>query len=225
MNASQKTMAWLLSQGYNAIHQPLSAIELCAFQLPDDITHYDGLCATSRAAFLAFSHNNTIQKNFDQKLAYIQKLPLFCVGKTTAQAAQKAGFTNKITIGINAQDLIKKIMLTNYNHLLYIAGKKRLSILEESLHSSGHTINCIETYDRRAMLPSQDTTDKLPIFKAVLLYSTIGLNGLKKLHKHFDNDTKFLCLSQRIAQALPQEYQAKALITSEPTEESLFKLL
>ncbi|UXN06820.1 uroporphyrinogen-III synthase [Bartonella sp. HY761] len=219
IESSQKTQEYILAKGFNTIIAPLSRLEPCNFILPEDLSQFDGLCASSAAAFLATSHQN------DPKFEIIKELPLFCVGSKTAKAAQNAGFRHVAAIAQDADQLVSLLKSSNYQHFLYLAGKQRRPVLEDGLTAQGRLVTTILTYEAFAMTPNKEKIAKSMQFDAVLLYSTLGLNGLEVIDGHFNHATKFLCLSKRIAQSLPQKYQPQAIIASEPTEENLLKLL
>lgn len=221
IKGGQKTANFLIAKNYQVFVCPLSQIDPCPFLWPDDLSAFDAICASSAAAFLKLEKYDKLNAAFE----LLKKQPLFCVGNKTAEVAQKCGFKNIAGIAKNADQLVSSLEQSSYTQFLYFAGKQRRPVLEDGLKAQKRQVTVIETYQTTALIPNADLLAKTVIFNAVLLYSTIGLNGLKNLDCHFNQGSRFLCLSKRIAQSLPQEYQSRAIIAHEPLEEDLLNLI
>jgi len=187
---------------------------------PPSPVGFDGLIASSANAF------NLLQKIEDWHAFHAR--PLFCVGQQTAYAARQAGFSHIAAIADDAENLANLLKNNRINHFLYLAGRYRRPLLEEALQKQGKDITLIEIYDQRPIMP--DITHYRALHAPVdyvLLYSTLAAKQLSTimLPHSFAKTTKFLCLSTRIAKALPQDYAAHSIIARTPSEAVLLASL
>jgi uroporphyrinogen-III synthase len=80
-------------------------------------------------------------------------VPLFAVGRQTAEAARQAGFRDVRIAGGDATDLLDLVRLTlpRPARLLYLAGQDRKPTLEAALAGAGYALNVHETYVAEAV--------------------------------------------------------------------------
>jgi len=201
--------------GHKPYIVPLVEIIPFEFSVPD--RNFDALLATSRHAFGV---------SREDELAVFRQLPLFCVGKSTQTAAVEAGFTNLVTVAETATQLVSALKYHPTCHFLYLAGNVRRPVLEQGLKMLGHQVCPVETYQQRPIFPDSTHLAGLPLyFDSVLFYSSMSAQQTSYLADFFKDTTRFICLSARIAHALPLPFQAHTHIATHPNEASLLALL
>jgi len=194
---------------------PLTESKPLNFTIPKH-SSFEALLATSANAF-------HIKQEI---LASLYSLPLFCVGEKTALAAQSAGFSSIAAIKAQAHELVSYLKYHPAQNFLYFAGKTRRPTLEQELRAQGKAITVLETYQQRPLYPTPSAMNGLPLrFDYALFYSAMAAQAAMAVNAFFDAETRFLCLSSRIACALPQKYQPQALIAHAPNEASLLELI
>lgn len=160
--------------------------------------------------------------------------PLFAVGKTTAKAAESAGFSH-----VEAADgdgaalaavLRERFPGDQKPELLYLAGEPRSPRLEQELAAARFPVKVIVCYRMRPVDVTGDilqaTFQQQP--EAVLLYSAETARRFFELSESFLKETgaiKFLCLSPAIAEAVPASMKGQIKYAVRPDERSLFELL
>jgi len=214
LNQAHASAARLEGMGMDAFILPLVEIVPLDFKIPRG--HFDAVIATSANGFMS----NHVQ------LAAYRQLPLLCVGQQTALAAKKAGFFNIVAITDNVNELVLTCRAYRARHFLYLAGRHRRPVLEQELNAWNRQITVVEIYHQQPIYPTTDKLALLPAcFDYVLFYSCTAARHACFLSNFFDVATKFLCLSPRIASALPARFQQQAHSAARPTETSLFELL
>lgn len=131
----------VLLHGYETLIDPLFEI---VFSVTSPETRaYDGLFATSRNALKAL-HRHAVFPHF-------AKIPLFVVGDETLSCAQELGFMNVEAANYSAHSLYELLISECKDDaaLLYLAGKKRKSDLEQQLIAKGWLLNVWEGYDMK----------------------------------------------------------------------------
>lgn len=213
--AAQRTAALVAAKGFTPFVVPLSAALPLAAVFPDK--QYDAVIATSENAFLRPLPHNA---------ARLAALPLYCVGRRTARAARRKGFNTIAAIAKNADELCAVLGIRKKLHFLYLAGKQRRPVLEKHLQQAGMDVDVVEVYETRLLKPTRQQRAALPqVIDNILLYSARSIQMLSLLENVIAADTKILCLSPRIAAALPAGLAGDIQIAAEPTEKSLFSLL
>ena len=220
--AATKTAAKLASKGYAPVLLPLSRTVALSFALPDGA--FAALTVTSANAF----------RHLDmERLKPFLGLPLFAVGQGTAHAARKAGFVHVIDGGGDAVRLAATMQreLPEKARVLYLAGRVRQPVFEDEMKAAKLDMYVVDVYDTE-MLPYTtaallDVLDGAP-FAAVMLYSGVAAAGfveaMREIEPPFDEKTRFLCISARVADRLPPIWRSNALIADHPDEEGLFRL-
>ncbi len=129
-----------------------------------------------------------------------KKLPLYVIGSQLAQQAQTIGF-NVVNVGQSISDLIPHLP----PRTLYLRGE--------------HISQPIETQQiicyRAHLLPLNESK----IFDAITLFSARVANSLPFI------DASILCMSQRVANAAPQNLKSKIVIAKQPTHQSMIDLI
>lgn len=163
-------------------------------------------------------------------------LPLYAVGVRTAEAAKAAGFATVIEGGGDAVRLAATMAreLPKASRVIYLAGKVRQPVFENEVTQAGLEMRSYDVYDT-VFLNNHDFGSSLSgtsrkALNLVLLYSGTAAQALNELAPQlptgfFDQKTKFLCISRRVAQLLHPEWQKQSLIADHPDEDGIFRLL
>jgi uroporphyrinogen-III synthase len=163
-------------------------------------------------------------------------LPLFAVGQATARAAREAGFEDVSVADGDGKSLAKLLVAkTDENPaspILYLTGTPRSPDFEAALVNAGRSIDIRECYHMQpvALEDEQIARRLTPMPDVILVYSSETARRLgeirAKMHADLDwQNTRFLCLSQKIADALPAEFQHMSRWPMEPREDLLLLLL
>lgn len=220
--AADKTAQKLIDAGYVPVHFPVTQTVALSFTIPE--IDFDALTITSAAVFRHVG---------DEIISPFKHLPLFAVGEGTAQAAREAGFSRVIEGGGDAVRLAATIAhsLPSSARVLYLAGRVRQPVFEDHMTEAGFKICVCDAYDAKMLAyPREEISAILgtDFFAAVLLYSGFATKAFCSLMQHidapFNEKTRFLCISQRVAHLLPAQWQKQALIADHPDEDGIFRL-
>lgn len=220
------TAAKLADLGFSPVLLPISRIVALEFAIPSRgfDARFEALAVTSANAF---RHTDV------EHLAPLKTLPLFVVGEGTAKAAKEAGFQKVIEGGGDAVHMAATMadQLPRGAKILYLAGRVRQPIFEALVAETGFLMDVCDVYDIAMIDHGRDAVkvvfDQGP-FVAVLFYSGVAAQGfvdlIAKNHMELDAQTRFLCISRRVAAQLPDPWQARALIAEHPDEAGIFRL-
>jgi uroporphyrinogen-III synthase len=227
--ASARTAAELERRGHEpvllplmqAIHEPHALVTPA---LPDTAA----IAVTSAEAIRVLE---TLPQETRQALL---ALPLFAVGRATARAASDAGFAD-VSIADGDGRFLASLLVATHDPttpILYLTGTPRSPDFETDLQQAGLTIDVRECYRMVPATPDDlDVIETLtPMPDAILVYSAETARRLGELH-HATRDlldwqqVRFLCLSEKIAKALPAEIQPNSQWSMEPREDQLLLLL
>ena len=159
------------------------------------------------------------------------RLKILAVGARTAAALRAAGFDD-VTVGLGgAADLVEPALaLAAEAHLplLYAAGRVRTDTLEIALARRSAPLCLWEVYDTRTLDPQPEdiaraTAGRAP--DAVLLLSRGQVAAYLRLAARLPQSAagpRLLCLSARIAEALPRELRLRAEISPAMSLATLF---
>lgn len=231
MLAAERTAAELTKRGHEPVLLPLMRAEHRLGGLRQrPAPQTSALAVTSAEAIRALA-----KLSQDERLAYLD-LPLFAVGETTATAARDLGFTNVETGGGDGTALARHLLLSPQINpaqpILYLAGSPRSPEFETHLAEAVRAVEVVECY---RMVPAyreagqvEKVLTSLP--DCVLLYSSETARQLAALWESRDirpevKNTRFLCLSHKIAAALPEDFHAHAVWPMEPREDLLLDLI
>lgn len=227
--ASARTAAELERRGHEpvllplmqAIHQPQALVTPA---LPDTAA----IAVTSAEAIRVLE---ALPREARQALL---ALPLFAVGRATARAASDAGFADVSVADGDGRSLASLLVATHdaATPILYLTGSPRSPDFETDLQQAGRTIDVRECYRMVPATPDDlDVIETLtPMPEAILVYSAETARRIGELH-HVTRElldwqqVRFLCLSEKIAKALPAEIQPNSQWTMEPREDQLLLLL
>ena len=221
---SERTAAALRARGHDVLVAPLMQVEPVAAEI-----------RASWAAVIVTSANAPGAIATHPARAALIKLPVFAVGRRSADACRQAGFTEVITAGGDVRDLIRLIVARRADAagpLLYLAGEDRAADLIGELTARGIAAEMAVIY-RAASAPFPAeliVALKAGEIDAVLHFSRRSADnylagaaqaGVAKQAlavRHF-------CLSAQIAEPLVGAGAGRIAIAKRPDEASLIALL
>jgi uroporphyrinogen-III synthase len=197
-----QTAKRLQALGFEPVCLPLTEIRPVPPELP----------AGRKFDAVAIPSANAIRHAPRPLLRAIAGLPVFAVGRRTAEAATEAGFAVPMFGPGYGQGLAALMAgrLASGARVLYLCGRVRTRGFEETLHAAGIEAIPVETYDTVVL----DYTDKElktalggEAFDAVLVYSRVAAKTLAKLTDRSVMSrllarAAFVCMSTRIAEPL-----------------------
>lgn len=210
-----RTLNALQAVGIDAAAIALTEISRVHFELPTG--DFDMLMITSQNAV---SHGTALLKQFFTT-------PVFVVGKRTSEAL--AGHTIAAWAE-NAEELLPKIIIRAPKRVLFLCGQTRRPELESGLKSAGIHVEVVEVYgadpNRRApaqlRIFFQSSENTIVLFHApsaaLAFISAINVNDVPQ-------STRFLCMSDAIAAALPVQFQNQITIANHPDEAAMLEQL
>jgi uroporphyrinogen-III synthase len=169
-----------------------------------------------------------------RRKAELVALPLFAVGRRSAQAAEAAGFSAVVSADGDAQDLARLVAARAApGPLLYLAGQDRAADLAGALAARGFATHTAIVYRAialsefppaiRAALAARQIDGVLhysqrsaEAFVAAARAAQIEINALS---------TKHYCVSAQVAAALRRAGIADPVVAPHPDEPALFGLL
>jgi uroporphyrinogen-III synthase len=220
-----ETAKKLSALGFEPVCLPLTEIRPTFVELP----------AGQDFDAVAVSSANAIRHAQPSLLRALAGLPVFAVGRRTAEAATDAGFKDP-TIGPgNGRELatLMASRLARGARIIYLCGRVRTNGFEEALRAAGVETMPVETYDT-VMLDYADEdlakTLKSKPLDAVLLYSRVAAEALLKLTDRSVMSpllarTSFICMSERVAEALIPIGERRVRVAAAPDEAAMLARL
>jgi uroporphyrinogen-III synthase len=220
----ERTAAALRARGHDVLVAPLMRVEPVAANL---FGSWGAVVITSANAPGAIAGHPASKALFD--------LPLFAVGRRSADAARLAGFSNVTTAGGDVRDLVRLIAERHTDAsapLLYLAGEDRATDLVAELVAHGITAEMAVVY-RAATAPfPPELTAALQAgdVEAVLHFSKRSAeNYIAGARKAGINEqalgVRHICLSAQIAEPLSKAGAGRIAITPRPDEAALIASL
>lgn len=182
---SEKLADILAAEGIAAKVHPL--LEIIPRELPENAPSPKHILITSRYALAAMSS--------------FTHIPLYVVGKRTAQEAARLG--HQVT---RVAETIAELLPQLPEDILYLRGE------HISQEISLEQIIC---YSAQLKPPPINLSE----FAAIALFSARAAASLSEC------DSSLLCLSSRIQAALPPSLQQQSLIAKEPTQDGMIALI
>ncbi len=223
---AETTRRRLAALGFEPILLPLTGTGAVEISTLPDVTPVDAVAVTSA---------NALRHAPAALLAACGDKPCFVVGGETAAATRKAGFADP-QVGPGDAGGLARLVADRCGagaRVLYLCGKVRLPVFEAELARAGLAVVALETYDTRPLgVGAKDlaaATGGRPI-DAALLHSAESARLLAGIAADPDSgrvlgDTRFFCLSPRIAAALEGIDASRIAVAGDPSEQSLFDLL
>src|SRR5471032_2430195 len=221
---SERTAAALRAQGHEVLVAPLLQVEPVVAAIRES---WGAVIVTSANAAGAIAAHPA--------RAALIKLPVFAVGRRSADACRQVGFTDVVTAGGDVRDLIRLIVARRADAagpLLYLAGEDRAADLIGELTARGIAAEMAVVYRAAsAPFPADLTTAlKAGEIDAVLHFSRRSADnylagtaqaGVAKQALA----VRHLCLSAQIAEPLAAAGAAHIAIAARPDEAALIALV
>jgi uroporphyrinogen-III synthase len=222
---TQRTAAALRAKGHDVITAPLLRIEPAA-----DAQIGEG----PWAAILITSVNAAHAIAAHARGAPLRALPVFAVGRRSAEAMAAAGFADVTSADGNVSDLVQLVAarLPPAARLLYLAGEDRAGDLAGELRAHGFVVETTMVYRAIAAtgLPPAAADALASGIDAVLHFSRrsaeayvdaaraagMATSALKPIH---------FCLSAQVAEPLAQAGAADIRVAERPNEALLLALI
>ncbi|WJR69262.1 uroporphyrinogen-III synthase [Neorhizobium sp. CSC1952] len=169
-----------------------------------------------------------------EKLAQHLGKTIYAVGDATAKAARESGFFRVRTgpgTGSELAELIVGEAPALAAPVLYLTGTPRSAAFEDGLQAGKVPFATAEIYEMAPVAYDGTTVRRIllrPPPDAVLLYSRESarlFSDLAAPHASALASTRFLCLSDNVADAVPQNFHGNIKIADRPDEDGLFALL
>ncbi|MCP4185727.1 MAG: hypothetical protein GY761_20890 [Hyphomicrobiales bacterium] len=222
-NAAEKTMTNLKSFGYHSTILPLSRIKLSATLLPSE--QFYGVILTSPIAAQTLQNMAPGSK--------LKNLPLYCVGKYTAENAKIAGFTKINAVENDAYSLAGILEKLNPGqNLLYPCARERS--FDFAAHLARYSINCVnwEIYSNELISPDQeqltralDATDTLFLFSKRTSSHFFRAANLGENVEPYSNKRIFIAISTQVGRTVPRKFLANTYISNEKSELGMIECL
>lgn len=232
MPAAERTAAELTKRGHQPVLLPLMRAEHRTDTLrPAPLPGASALAVTSAEALRALAELPP-----QERQPYLA-LPLFAVGEATKAQARSLGF-DRIETGAGdgaalARHLLGSPEIDAAEPILYLAGNPRSPEFEQTLADASRRLKVIECYRMVTIKREPEDLARALAFPldCVLLYSSETARQFAALAKAggFPADRvkslRFLCLSHKIAAALPEDFMAYAVWPMEPREDLVLDLV
>ena len=221
---AERTATTLRGRGHDVLVAPLLQIEPVAADIRN-----------SWAAVIVTSANAPGAIAAHPARAALIKLPLFAVGRRSADAARQAGFTDVTSAGGDVSDLVRLIVARRADAagpLLYLAGEDRAADLIGELTARGIAAEMRVVY-RAASAPfplALIAALKAGEIDAVLHFSRRSadnyLSGARQSGLVAQAlAPRHICLSQPIAEPLAAAGAQRIAVAARPDEATLIELL
>jgi uroporphyrinogen-III synthase len=221
---AQRTAAVLRARGHEAVITPLLRIEA---QI--DVQIGEG----PWSAILVTSANAGPAIAFHERSPQLRALPVFAVGRRSAQTMTAAGFGDVKHSDGDVSDLVRFVtaQLTPAAPLLYLAGEERSGDLAGELRGQGFAVETAVIYRAIAMahLPP-DASELLTDRSGVLHFSRRSAEAFLEAAQAMNLLAAALrpihyCLSPRVAEPLTSAGAADVRVAHEPSEAALIALI
>ncbi len=221
---AERTAATLRTRGHAVLLAPLMRVE----SIPTDLAGaWGGIVVTSANAPGAIADNPAREA--------LVRLPVYAVGRRSAEAARQAGFPHVSSAGGDVRDLVQFVTKRHADAkapLLYLAGEDRAAdlIAELAVHGIAAEMAVVYRAVTAPFPPALSTALKAGEVDAVLHFSrrsaanyvagaqNAGLAAPALGVRHF-------CLSQQVAEPLAAAGAKAIAIAKRPEEAALLELL
>lgn len=221
---SERSALALRARGHEVLVAPLIRIEPVAADLSP---HWGAVIITSANAAAAIANHSL--------LARLTGLPVYAVGKRSADAARAAGFADVMSAGGDLRDLI--LMIAQHRpdksaRMLYLAGEDRAGDLIGDLAVHGIAAELAVVYRAIAapFLPELIAALRAGQVDGVLHFSKRSADNYVHGAKKAGIDAQALsvrhfCLSSQIAEPLVAAGAVKIAVAKRPDEAALIALV
>lgn len=220
-----RTATALRAGGHEAVIAPLLTVEF----LPEA-----DLGAAPRSAILVTSANAVRAMAAHRRRDELRRIPVFAVGRQSAQNIRAAGFADVISADGNVVDLADLVAarLQPPARLLYLAGEERAGDLAGALRAKNFVVDVAVVYRvvAAATLPPPAAAALRGTLDGVLHFSRRSAEAFLTAARNAGlleaalTKPVHYCLSARVAEPLTQAGAAKVRIAARPDEAALLAL-
>lgn len=226
-HSAERTARRLREMGHEPLLLPL------AEPIHDPDAALKALSATHGAmAVTSAEAIRTIAELGDKLEPHLER-PLLAVGEATADAARRLGFRSVTSSSGSGRELADQIARNRPEALLYLAGTPRAEGFEKRLVELKLRFGVVECYRMRPTVPSPSSVDALldegrP--DAVLFYSRQTGENFFRIPQIVSSmerlaAVRLLCLSEAVAETVPEVLRKNVAISPAPDENGLLSLL
>ena len=223
---ADKTAAALADAGYDSLVLPLTEIVACEPEIvPDDVERGDFIAATSANAFRLLPA---------PLLAVLADKPVYAVGAATRAEALARGFARVRSADGAVDDLVALVSKEEPagSRFVYLCGRVRSGDLEHKLAGNGFEGVVATVYSTKivshmtefmADALSRRTPDVILFHSALsarAFAETVSGSSQQVLEK-----TRFITISERVADALPETFKPNVTVAAAPNERALLDAL
>jgi uroporphyrinogen-III synthase len=225
----ERTAAVLRTRGHEVLIAALLRVEAVA-----DADLGQGALRDNWAGVIITSANAARAVASHPGRAALTKLPLFAVGRRSAEAARAAGFGELTSAGGDARDLVRLIAARGvHGPLLYLAGEDRAVDLAAELAAHGVPVTTVVVYRtvKAAAFPSPARAAlAADEFDGVLHFSRRSAEAFVDCARLADVLDRALalshyCLSPQVAEPLAAAGATRVHVSPRPDEAALIDLL
>lgn len=176
-------------------------------------------------SLVAITSPNAVRHAPGALLHALQTRPAFAVGTKTGEVAQAGGLQVSAADAGDAEQLAEQLINASSpgDSVAILCGRVRRGLIEQRLQNAGRSVVVLETYDT-SWLP----VDAAAVLRAdvVLLYSAFAADVFMRAAGNPGpevplNDTRFICISARVAERLEDVPVANIRIATQPDEEGM----
>ncbi|MFS8147248.1 uroporphyrinogen-III synthase [Rhizobium sp. BR 249] len=226
-HSAARTAQRLRDMGHEPVLLPLRQ------PLHDSAVAAQALAATSGAIAVTSAEAIRVVSALGEALRPHLARPLFAVGETTAKEAKSLGFQSVSSSSGNGRDLAELVAAQGADGLLYLAGIPRAETFEAGLREHGIRFSVTECYLMQPVAPHPAEIEAIfsgPGPGAILFYSRQTADDffhVVELRSALSErgEIRLLCLSEAVAQAVPEPLKKSVAIAPMPDEKSLLSLL
>jgi uroporphyrinogen-III synthase len=222
---ASRTAKRLAAFGCEPVLLPLTEIRPLPAELPGEIA-FDAVAVSSA---------NALRHAQPALLRRLRGAPVFAVGRRTAEAASGAGLA-PLTVGPGEGEGLAALMARRIapgSRVVYLCGRVRSPAFETVLKAASIPVLPVETYDTAVIDYSDEALRASFAGRAVdtvLLYSRIAAEAFLNLTGRsvaapWFGRSAFICMSQRVADAIAPLGKERVLIAATPDEEAMLALL
>jgi uroporphyrinogen-III synthase len=221
---SERSASLLRARGHDALIAPLLQIEPMASELHP---HWGGVVITSANAAAAVASHPLRNE--------LIKLPVFAVGKRSAEAARHAGFSQVISAGGDVHDLVRLIAEHRADTkapLLYLAGESRTGDLigDLAVHGIAAELTVVYRAVMASFSPALIAALKEGAVDAVLHFSRRSAEFYLESAKNAGlvaqaSQVRHICLSGKVAEPLVSAGASRISVAKRPDEASMIALV
>jgi uroporphyrinogen-III synthase len=224
LREAEATRHRLEALGHVVLVEPMLTILARAVALPEG--PFDAVVVTSGNAVAGL----TERPGFSD----LTQLQLLAVGRRTAEAARRAGFSEVASAGRDVAALVAQIAQAwdGPRRILYLAGSDRSSDLAEALSPLGHAVQVVEVYDAVKSTCFSDRASSAlreGSIEAVLHYSARTAEAFVSCCQGVVEVSaarpRHLCLSAKVADVLTAAGAATVEVAARPDEDALLARL